>query len=337
MAQGKVVKSEAKKAEEPEKPEKPTKTAEMLDLAIIGAGPAALSAALYAARAGLTVKVFERQNYGGELSLIPEITNYPGYRGAGADLAAAMRRQAAQAGAQFAYGECERVQQTATGLRLKVDGASVPACRVLVATGATPKPLPFSLAVPVSYCALCDGELAKSQHVAVVGGANSAVQEALYLAPLVKDLTLVTHSALKADPYLTEQLRQQANVTILEKVEPTAAMLNKFQRVFVAIGRVPATQCLRRLKKERLARKRIKLGPVELLDFELERELGLLDRQGYVVTGGRKRSPHETTLSGLFAAGDVRAGVEKQVVVAAGDGAAAAIEIVRSLQKSPQK
>lgn len=278
-------------------------TEETVDLSIIGAGPAALTAALYAARAGLTVVVYERANLGGELARIAEISNYPGFVGTGADLAEKMRSQAQAAGAQFVYGECQAIKKLGDNFELTIDGEMTTSRSVLVATGALPKTLSFTPDAPVSYCALCDGEFAKGKNIAVIGGANAAVQESLYLAPLVQNLTLTTHSQLKADQYLQDKLQACQNVKIMENIEPTADMLAEFERVFVFIGRVPATGFLA--------------------------DTGILDTYGYMVTSGLA---HQTSISGLFAAGDVRAGMPKQVVTAAGDGAEAAIEIIDFLR-----
>lgn len=270
----------------------------MLDLAIIGGGPAALSAALYAARGGLRITAFERGEIGGDLTKIAEITNYPGFVGTGRELAKQLRQQAEAAGAKTEYGECSAVRPTEGGFRLTIDGEEVQAKKVLVATGSEPRTLDFALQVPVSYCALCDVDLARGEKVAVVGGGNSAVQEALTLAPLVAELTLVSHSKLKADQCLREKLMSQKNVEIKEGLEPTAGYLNGFDRVFVFIGRRPATQFLANLPE-------------------------VLDAEGYIkVVKG-----HETAVPGLYAAGDVRANTVHQVITAAADGAAAAIEV----------
>lgn len=303
----------------------------VLDLAIIGSGPAALSAALYAARAGLRVSVFERANIGGALCEIAQISNYPGFTGPGRDLAATMRRQAETAGVTIAYGECTAIRslkpsansatpasdttaaQLATPARfeLTIDGEPVRARTVLLATGSEPRPLPFALATPVSYCALCDADLAKGQDIAVVGGGNSAVQESLGLAPLVKSLTLITHSALKAEPHLITQLRALSNVTIREHLEPTPDLLNAFARVFVFIGKRPATTCVADLA-------------ASTPDF--------YDAAGYV--RGGHGSAHQTAIPGLYVAGDLRSDTLRQVVTATGDGAAAAVEISQSLRSA---
>ena len=300
-------------------PASATASTTVLDLAIIGSGPAALSAALYAARAGLRVSVFERANIGGALCEIAQISNYPGFTGPGRDLAAAMRRQAESAGVTIAYGECTAIRPLKPAaasaaparFELTIDGEPVRARTVLLATGSEPRPLPFTLATPVSYCALCDADLAKGQDIAVVGGGNSAVQESLGLAPLVKSLTLITHSALKAEPHLITQLRALPNVTVREHLEPTPDLLNTFARVFVFIGKRPATTCVADLA-------------ASTPDF--------YDAAGYV--RGGHGSAHQTAIPGLYVAGDLRSDALRQVVTAAGDGAAAAVEISQSLRSA---
>ena len=276
----------------------------MLNLAIIGAGPAALSAAIYAARAGLSVKVFEQKSYGGVLAEIPLIENYPGFVGAGSELAQNICAQAISAGAELSYGECTEVKRLADHFELTIDDAKIFARNVLVATGSRPRALGFKLDVPVSYCALCDGALAKDQPVAVVGGANSAVQEAIYLSNLAETVTIITHSQLKADKSLLAQLQNHPNITVREQTEPTPALLNQFRRCFVYIGKVPATDFLK--------------------------AHNVLDESGYIIC---ETDSHQTKVSGLFAAGDVRAGTTKQAITASADGAAAAIEIAQKLAR----
>lgn len=324
----------------------------MLDTAIIGGGPAALTAALYLARAGRTVKVFERRAFGGELNQTAKIANYPGYDGSGGDLAEKFRQQAQEAGAELAYGECTGIKPfgaqsktAANGFELEIDGEPVCARTVLVATGSAPKTLGFEITPPVSYCALCDGDFAKGKHVAVVGGGNAAAQEALYLAPLVHDLDLITHSALKADAVLQREIERQAHITVREHLEPVPELLNTYDYVFVFIGKRPSTECLHGLEVQTLASKKTKLW-----QLEVTKELELLDDDGFIVTGAAKRvvalgrttsqllrraaTPHETTIAGLFAAGDVRSGMLRQVVAATGDGATAATEINEFLRQS---
>lgn len=293
-----------------------------VSLAIIGGGPAALSAALYAARAGISTKVFERAGIGGALSEISHLSNYPGFDGPGPDLTAKMRNQAVKAGAEIIYGDCQKLWRYSDHFELTVDDEPVLARRVLVATGSSPKQLPFTPKPPVSYCALCDGDLAKGKHVAVIGGANSAVQESLYLADLARDLTIITHSHVKADLYLQrrlEEAQKSHDIKILEDTEATPDLLNTFDHIFVFIGKRPATDFLRPLADSLLS------------------ESALLDEAGYIITSPEIALPpalHATVIPDLYAAGDVRSGSIKQVITAAADGAAAAIEIATALHLS---
>lgn len=278
-----------------------------LDLAIIGAGPAALTAALYASRAGLKVEVFERKNLGGTLAEIDHISNYPGFVGTGNELGQIFRQQAEQFGAVLTYGECEEIGASEQGFNLAIDDTNRSARAVLVATGSQPRELDFELNKPVSYCAICDGDLVKDQDIAVVGGANSALQEALYLSEIASKVTIITHSKLKADQKLQATIASHKNIVIRENTEATPDLLNSFDHIFVYIGRRPASDCVK--------------------------DLGILNYEDYIITGHNKGLPHMTPVAGLFAAGDVRENAIKQVVTAAADGAAAALEIFNYLNK----
>lgn len=268
----------------------------MLDLAIVGSGPAALSAAIYATRAGLKVHVFEKGNIGGTLPEISRIENYPGFLGNGIELAEKFKTQAETLGAEITYGECEKVESGA----LVVDGERISARAILVAVGSEPKKLEIDgLKVPVSYCALCDGALYKGKRIAVVGGGKSAIQESAYLAELAKEVVIFSRSKVTASEVAVKKLG--ANVEIKENVTVDAETLNQFDGVFAFIGQTPATHFL----------------PAEALD-----ENGFIKAENY-----------ETIIPGVFAAGDVRANTTKQIVIAAADGASAAIRIIDFLKE----
>ena len=268
----------------------------MLGLAIIGAGPAALTAAIYAARAGLKVRVYDKKSFGGALNDIIKIENFPGFVGEGSELARALKNQAIRAGAEIEYGDCSSVEP------LIVDGEEVEARVVLIATGSEPRPLGFQIKKPVSYCVLCDAPLYKGKNVAVVGGGNSAVQESLHLAKIVKKLTLISHTPLRAEKNLIEKLQKLPNVGIRENAEPTPSLLNDFDAVFVLIGKRPATTFL----------------PKDILSSD-----------GYIVP----KNGHQTAHKNLFVAGDVRQDSIRQAITAAADGAAAALEIIEFLNQ----
>lgn len=279
----------------------PTNSNPILDLAIIGAGPAALTAAIYAARDQLAVTVYERKAFGGLLNDISQLDNFPGFSGPGPEFATKLKQQAAQAGANLEYGECTAVQPDSGGaFTLTIDGAPLRARAVLIATGSEPRTLDFPLSKPVAYCALCEAPLYKDKNILVIGGGNSAVGESIHLADFAKELTLISRAELTAEFALVDKLKKCPNVTIHQQVNlPDDPVFHQAlaaaDGVFVFIGQRPATAFL---------------------------PAGLLDSQGYLVA-----PQHMTKISGLFAAGDVRQGSLRQAISAAGDGAAAAVAI----------
>lgn len=272
----------------------------MLDLAIIGSGPAAFSAAIYVARAGYNVKIFEKNKIGGTLTEIAKIENYPGYIGSGQGLAKQLQSQAESAGAVVEYGELTSLQPIDNHIELTIDDEKFEARSVLIATGSEPRRLDFSIDKPVSYCALCDAPLYKDKSIAVVGGGNSAFQESLYLASIAKNVTLFSHTAAKAEPYIINKAQACPNIDVRMNTTIDAEVLKPFDAIFVFIGAKPAT------------------------DF--------LDRALLSDDGTIKTANYMSKLKGVFAAGDVRDGSTKQAIMASADGVAAAMEIIKYLK-----
>lgn len=282
------------------------------DFVIIGSGPAAMSAAIYAARDKKAPLVLERDNMGGLAATISKIENYPGFIGTGAELMQTMRSQAESFGAKFDYGEVTRLAQSDAGIDLEIDGDEHLLARaVLVATGTERVHLdvPGEDLPGVSYCATCDGPLIRGQNVVVIGGGNSAVQEAFYLLKFCDEVTLLVRSQLRCDDTLKERLRAEPRITVRLGVVPTKIRETenglevlsdsasfKAKNVFIFIGQRPATAFL----------------PAEVLAED-----------GSVVANGQ----YMTKISGLFAAGDCRHDSVHQVVTATGEGAAAAVAI----------
>ena len=282
------------------------------DFVIIGSGPAAMSAAIYAARDKKAPLVLERDNMGGLAATISKIENYPGFIGTGAELMQTMRSQAESFGAKFDYGEVTRLAQSDAGIDLEIDGDEHLLARaVLVATGTERVHLdvPGEDLPGVSYCATCDGPLIRGQNVVVIGGGNSAVQEAFYLLKFCDEVTLLVRSQLRCDDTLKERLQAEPRITVRLGVVPTKireaknglevlsdSASSKAKNVFIFIGQRPATAFL----------------PAEVLAED-----------GSVVTNGQ----YMTKISGLFAAGDCRHDSVHQVVTATGEGAAAAVAI----------
>lgn len=282
------------------------------DFVIIGSGPAAMSAAIYAARDKKAPLVLERDNMGGLAATISKIENYPGFIGTGAELMQTMRSQAESFGAKFDYGEVTKLIPTKNGLDLEIDGDEHLLARaVLVATGTERVHLdvPGEDLPGVSYCATCDGPLIRGQNVVVIGGGNSAVQEAFYLLKFCDEVTLLVRSQLRCDDTLKERLQAEPRITVRLGVVPTKiretknglevlsdSVSFKAKNVFIFIGQRPATAFL----------------PAEVLAED-----------GSVVTNGQ----YMTKILGLFAAGDCRHDSVHQVVTATGEGAAAAVAI----------
>lgn len=301
------------------------------DLIIIGAGPAGLSAALYARRAGLTVAVFEQSIYGGQVVNTPEVENYPGVgRQSGAQLAMALYTQAAEAGAEILLEEVTGVRLGESPKRIFTAAGEYAAGAVVVANGAKRRllgcPGEERLAGRgVSYCATCDGAFFRGKTVAVVGGGNTALEDALYLANLCEKVWLIhRREQFRGSRVLVEAVRGRANIEIITPA--TVAEVLGTDRVealrlrgaadgsettlpvlalFVAVGLAPDNS---------------------LFNGQLE-----LDEAGYIRAGEDTR----TALGGVFAAGDTRTKALRQIVTAAADGAVAATEAARWLETHP--
>ncbi len=290
------------------------------DMIVVGGGPAGYTAALYAARAGLSTLVLEKLSAGGQMALTDQIDNYPGFEEGidGFTLAEQMQRQAEKFGARTEYAEVEGVNLAASPKVLHTSEGTFQAKTVAFATGANPRELGLPeeaslVGRGVAYCAACDGMRYKDKTVVVVGGGNSAAADALILSRIAKKVILVhrrdTLRATKVyhEPLMkTENLEFRWNSTVsalLHEEELTGVRLKDTvtgaetelpcDAVFVSIGRKPAT---------------------ELVKDQLE-----LDRSGYIVADESTR----TSIPGVFAVGDVRTKPLRQVVTAVADGAVA--------------
>ena len=250
---------------------------------------------------------------GGLAATISKIENYPGFIGTGAELMQTMRSQAESFGAKFGYGEVTKLSQSDAGIDLEVDGDEHLLARaVLVATGTER----VRLGIPgedlpgVSYCATCDGPLIRGQNVLVIGGGNSAVQEAFYLLKFCDKATLLVRSRLRCDDTLRERLEHEPRISVelgvvptkIEQADQELSVISEDGRtfsahnIFIFIGQRPATAFL----------------PAEVLAED-----------NSVVTDKN----YMTKIPGLFAAGDCRYESVHQVVAATGEGAAAAVAI----------
>ncbi len=297
---------------------------------IIGSGPAGLTAALYAARANLTPLVIEGIEAGGQLMLTTMVENWPGFRDGimGPDLMAELRAQALRFGAEIIQGDVTAVDVSQRPFTLTVSDKTFTAQSLIVATGASAKWLDLGVDKQlsgrgVSTCATCDGFFFKGLKVAVVGGGDTALEEAIYLAKLASEVTVIhRRDTLRASKVMQDKAMATPNITFVWNTEVvdikdpakgavTSLVLKNNQTgassemavdgVFIAIGHTPNTTLFR--------------GQLELED------------NGYIRTHRGSR----TSVPGVFAAGDVQDHVYRQAVTAAGSGCMAAIDAERFL------
>lgn len=302
------------------------------DLLIIGAGPAGLTAALYAGRALLKPVVLERMSVGGLLLTTEWVDNYPGFPEgiAASELVRRMHEQARRFGAEFLADEALSLERTGDGFVVHTaEGVEFHAHAVIVATGAVPRALPVKEEAKyrgrgISYCATCDAAFFRDKDVAVIGGGDAAVGEALVLAKGCRTV-LVVHplESMQAAPVLVEQLRGISNVKFFAAASPAGVEgENKVERLRIrfAAGEEKILEVA---------------GVFVAMEFtptgDLLKSLAKTDAQGYVVAS----EATEVGVPGLYVAGDVRQKLLRQVVTAAADGAVAAQKAgtyVRSLK-----
>ena len=291
------------------------------DMVIIGGGPGGYTAALYAARAGLKTIVLEKLSAGGQMALTSQIDNYPGFPNGvdGFELADNMQQQAQRYGAETELAEVAALHLESAIKRVETTEGDFEAKTVVIATGANPRPLGVAneqqlTGKGVHYCAHCDGMFYRGKTVAVVGGGNSAVADALHLSRLAKKVYLIhRRDSLRAEKIYEKALQDAENIEFLwnstvsellhegrlngirvQNVQTGEERELVLDGLFISIGRSPATSLVKGQLK--------------------------LDQAGYILAD---ETTH-TSLPGVFAVGDVRTKALRQVVTAVADGAVAA-------------
>lgn len=295
----------------------------MLDTIIIGAGPAGMAAGIYAARAELSHLVLESGLMsGGQIVNTSEVDNYPGLKGIGGfELAMKFREHCDACGVQFRDGRVVKVEKNANGFTVSLeDGDALFAKTVLFATGAKHR----MLEVPgetefagsgVSYCATCDGAFFRGKEVAVVGGGDVAIEDALFLARICKKVYLVhRRDEFRAAKTLVNRLRACENVEFVLKATPARITGNGHVESFVVNTEGGERE---------LAVSGVFVAVGMLPNSELLQGFVSLNEAGYAIAGEDCR----TDVPGVFAAGDLRTKHLRQVVTAAADGATAIYEI----------
>ncbi len=296
------------------------------DVVMVGAGPSALSAAIYTTREDIDTVLYEKAVVGGLAAITDQVDNYPGFPDGieGMALADQLQKQVVRFGAKIEYGDVSELHPAGDYIELTVDGKIVKARAVLVATGSDYN----KLGIPgeaeyygrgVHYCATCDGAFYRNRRLVVVGGGNSGVQEAIFLTRFASHIDLLVRSTVKASEVLQHELQKyvdEGKVTIHLQTTPTGIAIDDSgvvtvgavaggqetefvaDGVFVFIGLKPNTQFL------------AGSGVV-------------LDEHGLIVTDEHLA----TSVPGVFASGDVRSGATMQVASAVGEGATAALNI----------
>ena len=312
---------------------------DLYDVIVIGGGPAGLTAGLYLARARYRVLILEKDDFGGQITITNEVVNYPGVgRTTGRALTQTMRQQAQDFGAEFLSAEAIGLDVHGDVKTVHTSRGDLKAFGILIATGASPRKLGFEgeseyAGRGVAYCATCDGEFFTGKEVLVVGGGFAAAEESVFLTAYASKVTvLVREQDFTCDATVADAAKNNPKIDVRYQVElqgvtagqgglREATILNRATGqtetwkpadggtfgVFVFAGYVPATNLVR--------------GVVELDDY------------GYVVTHGYL----ETSVPGVYAAGDLRAKNLRQVVTATADGAIAAVELERYAKRMSEK
>lgn len=297
----------------------------MHDLIILGAGPAGLTAGIYGARGGLDTVIIEKKSFGGQAAITPEVENFPGVQNVdGFTLTFTMEQQARSFGVDFVYDEVESVSLDGDVKTVVTkNNGTIQAKTVIIACGAEAKKLGVEgetdlIGKGVSYCATCDGRFFKGKPVAVVGGGNTAVEDALYLSAFAKEVYLIhRRDALRASAVLSDKVKNSSVKILwdtvieslsgnpLEKIVVKNVKTNEKTTldvacVFVAVGQTPSSS----LFTDKVAHE-----------------------NGYILADENMA----TNIDGVFVAGDVRKTPLRQIVTACADGAVAAESAIKYL------
>ncbi|MBX4197502.1 FAD-dependent oxidoreductase [Candidatus Saccharibacteria bacterium] len=300
------------------------------DLVIVGAGPAALSAALYTSREDIDTLLFEKGAIGGLAAVTDWVDNYPGFANgvAGLELADAMRAQAERFGAKIELGEVNKVRKEGNLIKLDTTSGEITAKAVLIATGSEYR----KIGVPgemdyyargVHYCATCDGAFYRDKRLVVVGGGNSAVQEGLFLTRFASHIDMLVRSQLKASDVLVKELKKNDKVTVHLGIT-TDEIVGQDNKVTKVIGTDTKTGQKTEFETDGVF---VFVGLDPNTKF-LEGSGVELDERNFIKSDMRLM----TNVPGVFVAGDVRSGATLQIASATGEGATAALMVREYLE-----
>ncbi|MFC2709733.1 thioredoxin reductase [TM7 phylum sp. oral taxon 348] len=300
-------------------------------LAIIGAGPSALAAAIYTTREDIPTVLYEKGVVGGLAAITDKVENYPGFPSGveGMILANQFQSQAERFGADIEFGEVSSVKKLNNAIEIIVDNKPILADAVLIATGSSYKKTGMPgeddfYGKGVHYCATCDGAFYRDKKIAVIGGGNSAIQEAIFLTRFASHIDLLVRSKIRASDVLQKELKKyidEGKITVHLKTTP--------QKILSLEGKINGIEInqeddIKQLEVEGVF---VFIGLNPNTGF-LQGSGIELDEQGLIKTNSRL----ETNIPGIFASGDVRSGATMQIASAVGEGASAALSIREYLE-----
>lgn len=300
-------------------------------LAIIGAGPSALAAAIYTTREDILTVLYEKGVVGGLAAITDKVENYPGFPSGveGMMLANQFQSQAERFGADIEFGEVSSVKKLNNAIEIIVDNKPILADAVLIATGSSYKKTGMPgeddfYGKGVHYCATCDGAFYRDKKIAVIGGGNSAIQEAIFLTRFASHIDLLVRSKIRASDVLQKELKKyidEGKITVHLKTTP--------QKILSLEGKINGIEInqeddIKQLEVEGVF---VFIGLNPNTGF-LQGSGIELDEQGLIKTNSRL----ETNIPGIFASGDVRSGATMQIASAVGEGASAALSIREYLE-----
>ena len=302
----------------------------MQDIIIVGAGTAGLSAAIYALRAGAKVTVFEAQAYGGQIVNAQEIENYPGIAHiSGYEFATNLYNQAKDLGMELKYERVVRIDNASDHKVVRTEKGEYPCKAVILATGAKNRPLGLDretelIGKGISYCATCDGAFFRNKNVAVVGGGNTALEDAIFLTNFCSRVYLIhRRDAFRAENKVVESLKQKENVEFV--LNSTVTQLMGEEKISAIVTQDKLTGERREIPVSALF---IAVGQAP--DNGAFSELVELDSAGYISAD----ESCTTKTDGIFTAGDCRTKSLRQLTTAASDGAVAGLAAVSFLSQA---
>lgn len=296
------------------------------DLIIIGAGPSALTAAVYSTRENLNTLLVEKGVVGGLVATIDKIENYPGFSEGveGYVLAEQFKNQAEKFGAKIKYGEVSSIRNEGKNKIVTVDDEEIKSKTLLIASGSSYRKLNIPgeeeyLSRGIHYCATCDGAFYQDKRIAVIGGGNSAVQESLFLMRFVKHIDLISLGDITASEVLRKQLdeyEKNGKISLYTNTET--------KKIIADSGKVVGINVIKdgKLKQILIDGIFVFIGLSPNTQF-LKNSGIIMDKQNFIKTD----KDLQTNIPGIFASGDVRSGSIKQIACATGEGAIASISI----------